>query len=70
MILGGDFNAGCSYVSEGDWDWIRLRTDSRFLWVICDDANTNVAEGSECPYDRLVQRPVCYLYCRCYCYCW
>lgn len=54
FILGGDFNAGCSYVSESDWDWIRLRTDSRFLWLIGDDANTNVAQGSQCPYDRFV----------------
>ena len=52
FILGGDFNAGCSYVGSGDWDRIRLRTEDRFEWVIGDDANTNVAQGSQCPYDR------------------
>lgn len=52
IIMGGDFNAGCSYVSGSDWDWIRLRTESRFFWAIGDDANTNVAQGSQCPYDR------------------
>lgn len=53
FILGGDFNAGCNYVSPGDWSSIRLRTDSRFVWFIGDDADTNVAD-TKCPYDRLV----------------
>ena len=51
IILGGDFNAGCSYVRAGDWDNIRLRTQSRFMWVIGDDVDTTVASSS-CPYDR------------------
>ena len=51
FILGGDFNAGCNYVRPGDWDSIRLRQQSRFLWVIGDDADTTIAT-SQCPYDR------------------
>jgi len=55
FVLGGDFNAGCSYVRPGDWDSIRLRTEtSTFMWVIDDDADCNIATGSQCPYDRLV----------------
>ncbi|CAH1793476.1 unnamed protein product [Owenia fusiformis] len=54
VLLGGDFNAGCSYVRPGDWEFIRLRTQSRFTWLIGDDADTNVAQGSQCAYDRLV----------------
>jgi hypothetical protein len=53
FILGGDFNAGCSYVSSGDWVNIRLRTDSRFLWTIGDSIDTT-SSSTNCPYDRLV----------------
>jgi hypothetical protein len=53
IIIGGDLNAGCSYVRPGDWDSIRLRTQSRFRWVIGDDADTTIAT-SQCPYDRFV----------------
>jgi endonuclease/exonuclease/phosphatase family metal-dependent hydrolase len=54
MILGGDFNAGCTYVRAADWPKIRLRTDSSFLWTIGDDANTTVNQNTQCPYDRMV----------------
>jgi len=54
MLLSGDFNAGCTYVRPADWSKIRLRTDSRFLWVIGDDANTTVNQNTNCAYDRLV----------------
>ena len=51
-IIGGDFNAGCSYVHKNDWDRIRLRCDERFKWLIGDNADTTVATDSQCPYDR------------------
>jgi endonuclease/exonuclease/phosphatase family metal-dependent hydrolase len=53
FILSGDFNAGCTYVSSADWANIRLRTDSRFMWVIGDSIDTT-SSSTNCPYDRLV----------------
>eukprot|EP00795_Rhopilema_esculentum_P000205 gene205-9838_t len=50
-IIMGDFNAGCSYVS--DWSSIRLATDHRFRWLIKDDEDTTLSTR-KCPYDRLV----------------
>ncbi|KAK2185889.1 hypothetical protein NP493_219g01039 [Ridgeia piscesae] len=52
-VLGGDFNAGCRYVRPREWTGIRLRTDTRFQWVIGDKADTTTAK-SRCPYDRFV----------------
>ncbi|KAI4798121.1 hypothetical protein KUCAC02_022286, partial [Chaenocephalus aceratus] len=34
ILLMGDFNAGCSYVSGADWQQIRLFTDKSFHWLI------------------------------------
>jgi hypothetical protein len=53
FIIGGDLNAGCTYVSSGDWANIRLRTDSTFLWTIGDSVDTTTS-STNCPYDRLV----------------
>eukprot|EP00794_Sanderia_malayensis_P007555 gene7555-8392_t len=51
VILMGDFNAGCTYVS--DWSKIRLATDRRFYWLINDITDTT-AGSTECAYDRIV----------------
>ncbi|XP_054463780.1 deoxyribonuclease-1-like [Anoplopoma fimbria] len=53
IMLLGDFNAGCSYVSRSDWQKIRLFTDKKFDWLIPDSADTTVSH-SKCPYDRIV----------------
>eukprot|EP00795_Rhopilema_esculentum_P000203 gene203-9835_t len=50
-IIMGDFNAGCSYVS--DWSSIRLATDRRFYWLI-NDVEDTTSSNTECAYDRLV----------------
>ncbi|XP_061412683.1 deoxyribonuclease-1 [Lethenteron reissneri] len=52
MILG-DLNADCSYVTASDWGRIRLRSDSRFSWLIGDAADTTVGT-TDCAYDRIV----------------
>ncbi|KAF2361226.1 Endonuclease/exonuclease/phosphatase [Trinorchestia longiramus] len=52
-IILGDFNAGCSYVLQGEFDNIRLHTDPRFHWVISDHEDTTTKTTS-CPYDRIV----------------
>ncbi|XP_070537345.1 deoxyribonuclease-1-like [Ptychodera flava] len=52
ILIGGDYNADCSYVRPGDWPYISYRTDSRFNWLIPDDADTTVS-STVCAYDRL-----------------
>ncbi|XP_058627225.1 deoxyribonuclease-1 isoform X1 [Onychostoma macrolepis] len=56
IMLLGDFNAGCSYVSNSDWSKIRLRTDQSYTWLIPDSADTTVTH-TNCPYDRIVATP-------------
>uniref|UniRef100_A0AAZ3QPY8 Deoxyribonuclease n=1 Tax=Oncorhynchus tshawytscha TaxID=74940 RepID=A0AAZ3QPY8_ONCTS len=53
IVLLGDFNAGCRYVSGSDWQLIRLFTDHRYHWLIPDHADTTVS-NTDCPYDRVV----------------
>ncbi|KAL6103644.1 dnase1 [Pungitius sinensis] len=53
IVLLGDFNTGCSYVSGTDWQQIRLFTDTGFHWLIPDEADTTVSH-TNCPYDRIV----------------
>lgn len=53
IVLLGDFNAGCSYVSGSDWQKIQIFTDKSFHWLIPDDADTTVSD-THCPYDRIV----------------
>ncbi|XP_051023531.1 deoxyribonuclease-1 [Acomys russatus] len=53
IMLMGDFNAGCSYVTSSQWSSIRLRTSPEFQWLIPDSADTTVT-STHCAYDRIV----------------
>ncbi|XP_072020838.1 deoxyribonuclease-1-like [Amphiura filiformis] len=53
VAIVGDFNAGCSYVGSNHWENIRLRTQSRFHWLLSDWVDT-ATSSSDCAYDRLV----------------
>ncbi|CAH6786737.1 deoxyribonuclease-1 [Phodopus roborovskii] len=53
VMMMGDFNAGCSYVSPSQWSSIRLRTSPAFQWLIPDSADTT-ATSTHCAYDRIV----------------
>lgn len=53
IMLMGDFNAGCSYVTSSQWSSIRLRTNPAFQWLIPDSADTTVT-STHCAYDRIV----------------
>lgn len=53
VIILGDFNAGCSYVTKSAWEKIRLAKDRRFYWLFPDHVDTTVA-NSDCPYDRYI----------------
>ncbi|MGH0151479.1 UNVERIFIED_CONTAM: hypothetical protein FKN15_034966 [Acipenser sinensis] len=57
ILLMGDFNAGCSYVTSSKWPQIRLRTDLQFQWLIPDSVDTTVTH-THCPYDRSVLHSV------------
>ncbi|XP_030646678.1 deoxyribonuclease-1 [Chanos chanos] len=53
ILLMGDFNAGCNYVTSSEWSKIRLFTDKSFHWLIPNTADTTVTTTT-CPYDRIV----------------
>lgn len=53
MILG-DLNADCNYVTIKGWRAVRLRSDPKFRWLIGDEQDTTVREKTHCAYDRSV----------------
>lgn len=53
MMIAGDFNAGCGYVTSREWPHIRLWTDPTYTWLISGHADTTT-KGTTCPYDRWV----------------
>ncbi|CAL4110296.1 unnamed protein product [Meganyctiphanes norvegica] len=53
MVILGDFNMGCTYVTSKDLENIRLHNDLRFTWLISDHADTTTGTTT-CPYDRIV----------------
>uniref|UniRef100_A0A665UKV4 Deoxyribonuclease n=1 Tax=Echeneis naucrates TaxID=173247 RepID=A0A665UKV4_ECHNA len=53
MILG-DLNAGCSYVTMKGWRAVRLRSDPKFHWLIGDEQDTTVRQKTHCAYDRII----------------
>ncbi|XP_065900767.1 deoxyribonuclease-1-like isoform X2 [Dysidea avara] len=53
IIIMGDMNADCSYLSNARYNDLSFTTDSRFLWLISKDDDTTTANSS-CAYDRFV----------------
>lgn len=53
VIILGDLNAACSFMSDSKWKTNRLANDVRFHWLISDCVDTTVA-GEQCAYDRFV----------------
>ncbi|XP_049599908.1 deoxyribonuclease-1 isoform X1 [Syngnathus scovelli] len=53
IILLGDFNTDCSYVTDSEWTQIRIFTDKSFHWLIPNEADTTVSH-TDCAYDRIV----------------
>ncbi|XP_053173919.1 deoxyribonuclease I-like 1-like [Scomber japonicus] len=53
MILG-DLNADCNYVTIKGWKAVRLRSDPKFRWLIGDEQDTTVREKTHCAYDRII----------------
>uniref|UniRef100_A0A667W9E0 Deoxyribonuclease n=1 Tax=Myripristis murdjan TaxID=586833 RepID=A0A667W9E0_9TELE len=54
VVILGDLNAGCSYITIKGWRAVRLRSDPKFRWLIGDDQDTTVRVKTHCPYDRIV----------------
>ncbi|CAI9534989.1 unnamed protein product [Staurois parvus] len=54
LVIMGDFNAGCSYLSKKKRRSLRLYSDPKFHWLIGDEVDTTVRESTKCPYDRIV----------------
>lgn len=52
VVILGDLNAGCSYVTIKGWRALRLRADPKFHWLIGDEQDTTVREKTHCAYDR------------------
>ncbi len=51
MVILGDLNADCSYLSKTKMANIYLRNDPAYKWLIGDDADTTVGR-QQCAYDR------------------
>ena len=49
----GDYNADCNYVSDSQLDALKNKYPN-LQWLIPEDTETNVSEGSICTYDRIV----------------
>ncbi|KAK2851297.1 hypothetical protein Q5P01_007573 [Channa striata] len=54
VIILGDLNAGCGYVTIEGWRAVRLRGDPKFHWLIGDEQDTAVREKKHCAYDRII----------------
>ncbi|XP_024915055.1 deoxyribonuclease I-like 1-like isoform X5 [Cynoglossus semilaevis] len=54
VIILGDLNADCNYVTIKGWRSVRLRSDPRFVWLIGDEKDTTVRERTHCAYDRII----------------
>ncbi len=54
IIILGDLNADCKYVSGRALSELTLRTDPKYVWLIDDNADTTVTTGTDCAYDRWV----------------
>ncbi|CDS36840.2 deoxyribonuclease [Echinococcus multilocularis] len=55
LVLLGDMNADCTYLSKQARDKLRLRTDRQYAWRITDDMDTTVSD-TKCAYDRVITK--------------
>eukprot|EP00756_Hemistasia_phaeocysticola_P036793 Hpha_TRINITY_DN16660_c0_g1::TRINITY_DN16660_c0_g1_i1::g.181648::m.181648 len=53
VLILGDMNAGCSYLSNSARESLKLWTDTDWVWFLPEGTDTTVATSS-CPYDRLI----------------
>ncbi|CAH8535283.1 unnamed protein product [Dicrocoelium dendriticum] len=53
LLLLGDMNADCSYLSDKKKSELRLKADPDFRWLVPDDEDTTLGE-KDCAYDRII----------------
>ncbi|CAH8840918.1 unnamed protein product [Trichobilharzia szidati] len=53
VLILGDMNADCGYLSKKKMKQIHLRTDTEFVWAIPDRHDTTLGKGN-CAYDRII----------------
>ncbi|CAH8525092.1 unnamed protein product [Heterobilharzia americana] len=53
ILILGDMNADCGYLSRKKMKQIQLRKDTEFIWAIPDHHDTTVGKG-DCAYDRII----------------
>ncbi|XP_040260962.1 deoxyribonuclease-1-like isoform X1 [Bufo bufo] len=54
LMLLGDLNAACGYVTGEAWRNIQHQSSGTFHWLIGDKDDTTVKEKTHCAYDRIV----------------
>ncbi|CAB1330293.1 unnamed protein product [Coregonus sp. 'balchen'] len=54
VVILGDLNAACSYITARGFRAVRLRSDPKFRWLIRDEQDTTVRQKTHCAYDRIV----------------
>lgn len=52
VMLLGDFNADCAYLSRRARAKLQLVTDTKLHWLIADKTDTTVRASTTCSYDR------------------
>ncbi|VDP96694.1 unnamed protein product [Trichobilharzia regenti] len=52
VLILGDMNADCGYLSKRKRKQIHLRTDTEFVWAIPDRHDTTLGKGN-CAYDSI-----------------
>lgn len=55
IVVLGDFNAGCSYVTNSQWETNALKNREDVVWGIADYTDTTVS-STNCAYDRVVMK--------------
>ncbi|VDN99447.1 unnamed protein product [Rodentolepis nana] len=53
LIILGDMNADCNYLSRKRRESLRLKSDPAYKWLVPDEEDTTVASSS-CAYDRII----------------
>jgi endonuclease/exonuclease/phosphatase family metal-dependent hydrolase len=53
MIIG-DLNADCGSLADRAEPFVKLYSDTRFRWLIGNDADTTVRASTDCAYDRII----------------
>ncbi|XP_038603940.1 deoxyribonuclease-1-like 1 [Tachyglossus aculeatus] len=54
IMLLGDFNADCKFLTKKQQEELLLRTTPGFHWLIPDGVDTTVRQSTHCTYDRIL----------------